>query len=176
MTTKPTETFVPIPKGTYENIKIIAFMSQLDRLYRVNKIDGKINYVAGLCGPYFMFDELYDFITEKGFKIEFLVADGNTEEDVKKHLWDMAKTSASIHVLRNKKTIEYKKKYQVRLYKSELLYLCLVQLLNNKGKELSFDNEDGSKMKPLRFTDDIEVENNIRIFLETKAAQLGETA
>jgi len=166
------ETFLPIPKGTYENIKIIAFMSQLDRLYRVNKIDGKINYVAGLCGPYFMFDELYDFITEKGFKIEFQVADGNTEEDAKKHLWDMAKTSASIHVLRNKKTVEYKKKYQVRLYKSELLYLCLVQLWNNNGKELSFDNEDGSKRHPMIPLKNIEMNNDIIKYLELKASEL----
>lgn len=172
MTTKPTETFVPIPNGTYENIKIIAFMSQLDRLYRVNKRDGKINYVAGLCGPYFMFDELYDFITERGFKIEFHAADGNTEEDVKKHLWDMAKTSASIHVLRNKKTVEYKKKYQVRLYKSELLYLCLVQLWNVKGKELSFDNEDGSKRHPMIPTKNIEMNNDIIKYLELKASEL----
>lgn len=172
MTTKPTETFVPIPKGTYENIKIMAFMSQLDRLYRVNKRDGKINYVAGLCGPYFMFDELYDFITERGFKIEFQVADGSTEEDVKKHLWDMAKTSASIHVLRNKKTLEYKKEYQVRLYKSELLYLCLTQLWNSKGKELSFDNEDGSKRHPVKFISDDEIENNIIKYLELKASEL----
>jgi hypothetical protein len=95
---------------------------------------------------------------------------------VKKHLWKMAKTSAAMQTITQKLSAEKHKKLEINLYKSELLYLCLVQLFNNKGKELSFDNEDGSKMKPLKLIDDSEIENNIRVFLETKAAQLGETA
>ena len=172
MTTKPTETFVPIPKGTYENIKVMAFVSQLHKLYRVNKIDGKINYVAGLCGPYFMFDELYDFLTEKGFKIEFQVMDGSTQEDVKKELWKMAKTSAAIQKLKNQLTEKRHKELEIKLYKSELLYLCLVQLWNIKGKELSFDNEDGSKRHPMIPLKNIEMNNDIIKYLELKASEL----
>jgi len=167
-----TETYVPIPKGAMERIKIMAFASQLERLYSVNKKDGKIEYVAGLCGHYFQFSNLYDHLTENGFKIEFHVADGSTEEDVKKHLWDIAKTSASIYVLQHGKNLEFKKKYQVELYKSELLYLCLVQHFNLSGKELSFDNEDGSKMKPIK--SDSEIESNIIKYLETKTSNLNE--
>ena len=174
MNTKPTEIYIPIPKGTHENIKIMAFVSQLDRLYRVNKREGKIEYVAGLCGPYYMFHSLYDFLTEKGFKIEFQVADGSTEEDVKKNLWEMAKTSAAIYVLQNGKTIEFKKEYQIKLYKSELLYLCLVQLFNLKGKELSFDNEDGSKRQVTRNVADKELEENTIRYLEIKAGKINE--
>lgn len=174
MTTKPTENFVPIPKGTHERINILAFASQLDKLYKVNKRDGKINYVAGLCGPYFMFHSLYDHLTEKGFKIEFQVADGQTQEDVKKHLWDIAKASASIHVLRNGKTLEYKKDYQIKLYKSELLYLCLVQHFNLTGKELSFDDEEGNRIYAIKRPNNIDNENNIIKYLELKASKLHE--
>ena len=172
MNTKPTETYIPIPKGTHENIKITAFTYQLDRLYKVNKREGKIEYVAGLCGPYHMFHSLYDFLTEKGFKIEFQVADGQTEEDVKKHLWDIAKLSAAIYVLRNGKTIEFKKEYQIKLYKSELLYLCLVQHFNLTGKELSFDDEEGNRIYAMKRPNNIENENNIINYLELKASKL----
>lgn len=161
-----------VSKNTLENIKIMAFASQLERLYSINKSEGKINYVAGLCGPFFMFNSLYDYLTEKGFKIEFDVKDGGTEDDVKKHLWKIAKSSAAMETITKKLSEEKHKELQIKIYKSELLYLCLVQLFNNKGKELSFDNPDGSKMKALRFTDDLEVENNIKIYLENKAARM----
>lgn len=171
MNTKPTETFVPIPKGTMEGIKIMAFASQLDRLYRVNRVNNKINYVAGLCGQYFMLHSLYDYLTEKGFKIEFQVADGQTQEEVKKLLWNIARDNSRIEVIRGMEG-SIRKDYQVKLYKSELLYLCLVQLYNNNGKELSFDNEDGSKRHPIKFVHDEELENNIIKYLELKASKL----
>jgi len=173
--TEPT-TRNTVSKNTLENIKIMAFAHQLERLYSINKSEGKIKYVAGLCGPYFMFNSLYDHLTSNGFEIKFDLHEGGTQEDVKKHLWKMAKTSAAMQTITQKLSEEKHKKLEINLYKSELLYLCLVQLFNNKGKELSFDNEDGSKMKPLKLIDDSEIENNIRVFLETKAAQLGETA
>lgn len=112
-----------------------------------------------------MFDDLYDYLTEKGFKIDF-------DKEIKLLLWQSAKSEANINnereVLRKRPKFdeEQVKSYAERLYKSELVYLYLVTEYN-KGNVLNIKAE-GTPI-PCENKDQ---ELAIKRYLEQKTLQL----
>ena len=145
-------------------MKILILIYKLRRLYSINNRDGQIEYVCGLAGRYFMFDDLYDYLIEKGFKIDF-------DKEIKQLLWQSAKSESIINnereYLKSKFRFEdeYVKKYAERLYKSELVYLYLVTEYN-KGNVLTIKAET-----PIP-CENKDQETAIKRYLEQKTLQL----
>lgn len=110
-------------------IDLFIFANKLKRLYSVNNSNGKIEYMAGLCGRYFMFDSLYDYLIEQGHKIEIASRESADDIEAKKLLWAICKSNA-------KQEPNYTKEYATKLYKSELVYLWLVQKYNLEGQQM----------------------------------------
>lgn len=145
--------------------------SKLRRLYSTNLRNGQLEYVPGLCGDFFMFDVLYDYLELQSFKIAVEVLDG-TEDEWKKDLWKHCKIDAEIrnlHELLNGRQpckIQETKDYAIRLYKSELVCQCLIRHFN-RGKigEISAD-------EPIHTFWDKEWEDKIQQYLIAKTIKL----
>ncbi len=144
-------------------VNLYTLSYKLKRLYSINHRDGKIDYTPALCGRYFMFDSLHDYLVEEGHEIKIK---GNEHEDdieAKKILWAICKDNAKLEKA-------YTKEYAIRLYKSELIYLWLVQKYNLEGLKLDIKGADGKNVPVLTWNK--EYENSVKGYLEQKTINL----
>lgn len=151
-----------LPEGTWNGLRLMILSSKLRRLYSTNLRDGKIEYVCGLSGEFFIFDTLYEYLTEIGFKIEI-------PEEAKKLIWQICKNSAEIWRIKGRYSTEDKKEYEIRLYKSELVYLYLVQNFN-EGKVLNITDGGGGRI--LLPTEHPETTSLIKNIVQSRTLQL----
>ena len=129
----------------------------LRRLYSTNLREGQIEWIPMLSGPYFMFSEMYEYLEEKGHKID-VECEGSVDE-IKKLLWSSCKTEAEIYMIKKHMRTsaddqaqyfllhskemfspEATKDYAIKLYKSELCIQYLIREFN-RGKILKIETE-----------------------------------
>jgi hypothetical protein len=169
--------YQPLPDGSWEGIKTYVLVSKLKRLYAVNNKNGVIDYVSGLSGPFFMFDDLYDYVNDQKISIEYAIQEGSSEKDVKFLLWKSAKVSANIWGIRKSRsgvvTKEMVEHMATRIYKSELIYLFLVQKYNIDGLVFDIKDQHGNVLQPLKYNP--EEEKRVINVIEIRAKYLNET-
>lgn len=114
-----------------ETFQTRLFKHNLQRIYSTIGSDGKINHMPGLCGEFFGFTQLYDWVVETN------QVDLNISEEDKKILWTAAKKSASDWGKRNNcKDKKWISGLAKNYYKSELIYKYLADRYNQTGKKM----------------------------------------
>lgn len=109
---------------------------KLKRLYSTNIRGKEMYYTPGLCGPYFMFDDVYDYMKEKGLEPKVELSTPENTDYWKDLMWKCCKINAKEKATEqfNKKGIPETKEqileYATKLYKSEITVRYLVEKWN----------------------------------------------
>ena len=111
-------------------------ISKLNRLYSTNIRGKEMHYTPGLCGPYFMFDDLFDYMKDKGFDIQVELSSPESTDLWKKLMWQYCKGAAKKEAIyKQTKTGKEATKEEIlnkatKLYKSEIVVRYLVEKWN----------------------------------------------